>query len=228
MQIKCDKIYPCSKCVARGLGDLCEQEMVIVNGRLRGGGPDGVSRKPRTLAELGEENKTLQRKIATQEGAIRSLLSQLDEKTRAEREAKATPATLAIAPSALADLNSRASSMSPDPQPVDAGDRADYLAEVGKVFGLSADQDLPSGQQPVLLFTQASGQALASLRGLVPIRYSSALVQYHCNFLHWIHAVFHVPTFLEQHDTWLAGGQIEVSYDFYALCEDSSCTWGIV
>ncbi|KAK8870136.1 hypothetical protein IAR55_000706 [Kwoniella newhampshirensis] len=213
-KLKCDKVYPCSRCLARGLGDLCERETVIVNGRITGGGPDRPSRRQPTLAQVMEENKTLHRKVSTQEKVIRSLLDQVEG-----RASGALGGMQEVDESA--GPSSRASSV--DAEEKERGDdgRAEYLASVvGQVYGLSAGE-MAAGQQQPHLFTQPDAHTLDSLRMLVPTDISSALVRHHCNFLHWIHTVFHIPTFLDHHDRWIEdlrkGGRSNATYDYYAL-----------
>ncbi|KAL7418359.1 hypothetical protein Q5752_006817 [Cryptotrichosporon argae] len=215
-KVKCDKVFPCSRCVSRGLGDLCVQESVIVNGRLTGPNDRTVRRQP-TLPQLIEENKSLHRKLNAQEKIIRSLMDQVQQAQGGERVV--TPRTDEDDEGESTGSRSAASTPEPD---VRAGEfeRAEYLATMGQVFGLSG-KETPSGQQPNQLFTQPNANTLDSLRALVPLKHSPFLVRWHCQFLHWIHPVFHVPTFLREHDEWicaiLEGRAPERSYGYYAL-----------
>ncbi|WWD19948.1 hypothetical protein CI109_104421 [Kwoniella shandongensis] len=217
-KLKCDKVYPCSRCLARGLGDLCERETVNVNGRITGGGPSRTARRQPTLAEVMEENKSLHRKVSTQEKVIRSLLDQMEGGDGA-REASRVTTTRRINQSG--GSTSRASSIGLEDRVVGDEGGTEYLANVvGQVYGLSP-RETTAGQQQQHLFTQPGSHTLDSLRMLVPVDISSALVNYHCNFLHWIHTVFHIPTFLDQHNQWIGnlrkGARTDVTYDYYAL-----------
>ncbi|ORY35327.1 hypothetical protein BCR39DRAFT_596085 [Naematelia encephala] len=229
-KLKCNKVYPCQRCIARGLGELCQQETVLVNGRIIGGDSARTSRRQPTIAQLTEENKTLHRKVSAQEKVIRSLLDQSDgtsvkESNSAQGQQLVPRRESLDLESAKSESESRGPSSRASTAEAEAGaaeleERTEYLHTVGQLFGLSAT-DIVGRQEPSKLFGQSGVYTLEALCSLVPLDQSTALVRYHCNFIHWIHTVFHVPTYLREHDEWLSGiksGLGEVgTYDYYAL-----------
>ncbi|KAK4689048.1 hypothetical protein P7C73_g1061, partial [Tremellales sp. Uapishka_1] len=224
-KLKCDKVYPCSRCVARGLEELCEQETVMIKGHVTGGGHNSGTRRQPSLAQLSEENRILHRKVVAQENTIRSLRDQLGEVTVTRGSNRAQGIPQATASGYEADRESivqptRESSVDIEVAAAALDERAGYLGKMDQVFGLSG-QEMAEGEQPIHLFAQPGSHIFDSLRKLVLLDFSSALVRHHCNFLHWIHPVFHVPTFLEEHDQWIAsiqaGEPAPKTYGYYAL-----------
>ncbi|WVQ84275.1 hypothetical protein IAT38_006427 [Cryptococcus sp. DSM 104549] len=197
-KVKCDKVFPCSRCKQRGIGELCEQQTVIVNGRLTGGGFPSSGRKPPTLKELTVENKELHRRIAAQEKVIQNLLASGDRGSYGPGGGVDAPGPSGTVLNEV-DEQSRATTVEPDAVP--GLEQPDYLSIVRHLYGsLTGDEE-----EPKQIFTQASKTTLESLTMLVPIQYTDFLVRYHCNYLHWIHTVFHIPSFLAEHDEWIRG-----------------------
>ncbi|WRT66779.1 uncharacterized protein IL334_003742 [Kwoniella shivajii] len=69
------------RCIKRGIGEFCEQQTVIVNGKLIGSAGKTRPRRQPTLTELAEENKELHRKITAQEKIINALTKPRDDRS---------------------------------------------------------------------------------------------------------------------------------------------------
>ncbi|WRT68124.1 uncharacterized protein IL334_005099 [Kwoniella shivajii] len=213
-KVKCDKVFPCSRCVSRGLGDLCEQQTVIVNGRLTGGGKLPSQRAP-TLAQLMEENKVLHRRINAQEKTIKSLLTKFES----DQADLISQDHLDERSAHIEGERSRYTSAEPDINPEELG-KNDYLSTVNQIYGIEPKR-YNDAQQPAFTVNQTEAQTLNRLLCMVPVNFSAQLVRYHCQTLHWIHTVFHEPSFIREHDEWIAsiclGTPLVKAYDFYAL-----------
>ncbi|ODO11898.1 hypothetical protein I350_00682 [Cryptococcus amylolentus CBS 6273] len=156
------------------------------------------------MAELIEENKSLLRKVNAQQKIINAFsgdqgFSHADEL----RDPPFFPESAAYEPEQeVAE------------QDAERGEQPDYLFTIREVYGTAPES-------PKLIFTQDTEAARHSLLAIVPTQYSHYLVRHHCKVLHWIHAVFHIPSFLSTHDGWIASiqrGQLtDQSYDWLSL-----------
>ncbi|WVQ67471.1 uncharacterized protein L199_005671 [Kwoniella botswanensis] len=245
-KVKCDKVFPCSRCLSRGLGDLCEQQTVMVNGKITGGGRLPSQKVP-TLAQMVEENKALHRKVNAQEKTIQNLMKKFgneqdqdqdDDDDEVEGIEGRSGSTESQHQRDIGDTSSRyasldrerdmgrasAGTMEYDGEPEqEEMVRMDYLKHLSQIYGIESkkykeNENVP---QPYSSFKNNGIQSLEALLSTVPIAQSSQLVRYHCQTLHWIHTVFHEPTFLREHDEWIdsfrMGRPIVKSYDYYAL-----------
>ncbi|WWC62248.1 uncharacterized protein I303_104844 [Kwoniella dejecticola CBS 10117] len=256
-KVKCDKTFPCSRCVSRGLADLCEQQTVMVNGKVIGGGRMPSTKTP-TLAQLAEENKALHRRINAQEKTIHALLdkyridqqaetNELDAKQAllatvsldvGEHEAKSIYTSDEIAPatdisredgemseagsSGTGRSRSRRQSLEYEQeQEVEELEKVNYMSHVNQIYGMDARKDKDAGEGLIHISSYIGAITLDTLFSMVPVNCSSRLVKFHCDRLHWIHTVFHEPTFMQEHDEWINSminqTPIAKSYDFYAL-----------
>ncbi|TYJ52869.1 hypothetical protein B9479_006504 [Cryptococcus floricola] len=176
------------------------------------------------MAELIEENKSLRRKVNAQQKIINAVSGDQGSSHADEPRDQS--------------FYSESATYEPEQevaeQDAERGEQPDYLFTIREVYGtasesvleasphcLSDGAKLTPGKKPKMIFTQDTEAARRSLLAIVPTQYSHYLVRHHCNVLHWIHAVFHIPTFLSTHDGWIASiqrGQLtDQSYDFLSL-----------
>ncbi|WVQ71112.1 hypothetical protein IAR50_000637 [Cryptococcus sp. DSM 104548] len=143
-KVKCDKVFPCSRCTSRGLGHLCEQQTAIVNGQA--GESSRGSRKQPTVAELIEENKSLHRKVNAQQKIINSLSG-----GQAPEDGKGLRAKLFCPESTTSEPQQEAAE--PD---AERAEQPDYLFTIREVYGTAPGSILEATKQPVALSSQSS------------------------------------------------------------------------
>ncbi|RSH90709.1 hypothetical protein EHS25_009884, partial [Saitozyma podzolica] len=190
---------------------------VIVNGRLTGPAAPGLPRRQPTLPQLIDENKALHRKLFSQERLIATLIEQTEALSGNVPEApgqeeEASPSASPAQSTSELELKG---------EPSSDGAFTEYLGKLGLVFGMT-DEDSRENIQPTFPLLGAIGQhSLASVQSLIPVQHSALLVRWHCDYLHWIHPVFHVPGLLQEHDQWISalsrGEASERPYEFYAF-----------
>nr|XP_019046724.1 hypothetical protein I302_05478 [Kwoniella bestiolae CBS 10118]OCF25654.1 hypothetical protein I302_05478 [Kwoniella bestiolae CBS 10118] len=244
-KVKCDKVFPCSRCVSRGLGDLCEQQTVMVNGKITGGGRLPSAKTP-TLAQMIEENKALHRKINAQEKTIQNLMRKFEhEEDREEKQEQEEEDGLMNKEDYQYEVGQSGAGINRSPRlpslngengngvshaefehehehEHDEMGKSDYLGDVIRIYGIEPKRYKENeGFQLESPLSHSGGHSLDTLLAMVPLQQSSQLVRYHCQTLHWIHTVFHEPTFLREHDEWInsigVGRPIVKTYDYYAL-----------
>ncbi|ORY25044.1 hypothetical protein BCR39DRAFT_545047 [Naematelia encephala] len=208
-KVKCDKTFPCGRCVKRGLGDLCQQETRLVNSD-PSLSPSAVStrvtRRQPTYAELVLENKSLHRKIALQEAVVARLggseaasSAHVEEDWKLgsdnesiERDRHVRPRTKMMRGNGESEAVTNDDAAELD---VDERELLQTFKEVRNMtHSLGGGSLRPTSIDPTILTTLS----------LIPSQLSDYLVQFHCDVLHHVHCVFHKPTFLAQYQAWMA------------------------
>nr|XP_019007485.1 uncharacterized protein I206_07743 [Kwoniella pini CBS 10737]OCF46266.1 hypothetical protein I206_07743 [Kwoniella pini CBS 10737] len=202
----------------------------MVNGKVTGGGRMPSAKTP-TLAQLAEENKALHRRINAQEKTIHTLIERyrreqvIEDKMSMEIEGTSTHefrnlemmTSLSSVSGPVIGRSRRPSLDIDQEQEAEELEKVDYMSHVNQIYGMDGSKN--EGISHLSAYSGAI--TLDTLFNMVPIQYSSKLVKFHCDRLHWIHTVFHEPTFIREHDEWIssifARTPIIKSYDFFAL-----------
>ncbi|KPV76875.1 uncharacterized protein RHOBADRAFT_51860 [Rhodotorula graminis WP1] len=199
-KIKCDKVFPCKRCISKGIGDECRREVVQVKGRLVGADTNELPRREWSPADYQLENRALRRMIRNLTGKMPTeadLQAGFDEDPPSL--IPVVPATPSIGTSQLevdstiiaSDLTSIGIERPQDGRPTKRSRQASpdvsYLVPTSRGVSRSA--------------------RLHYLLSLVPVDQSRALVDLSLRLCGWIHGALHRIPYLEQHDRWLAAVQ---------------------
>ncbi|GAA6012662.1 hypothetical protein JCM10207_009073 [Rhodosporidiobolus poonsookiae] len=208
-KVKCDKTFPCKRCVEKGIADKCKREIVVVKGKVVGGENDDVPKRQYSLEDYEAENKALKKlvKKLTGQAVAEDLLGQLD----------VTPPS---APFPTPPISSSAGTALYSPPSVEkvrlAVEHHDMLSTDLTTVGMEDPATaMADGEKPTKRTREASpdisylvpfapgvtrSSRLRYLLSLVPLGQSRDLVTLCLRLTGWIHGVLHTPTFLEEHD----------------------------
>ncbi|SCV67752.1 BQ2448_5363 [Microbotryum intermedium] len=211
-QIRCNKEFPCSNCIARGISDQCHREPVVVRGHVVGGPQE---RLPLTVEQLNQENVALRKKVAAQERQINALL-RAQKATAKGGQGTPQAGGLASRPRSRegsysgfhdSPINNLSATSGAPPLSLTAIQSPGVLESCElDVLGLRdpKNQDAPfSSDGKSSLRSDIPSHHAIPLLDLVPIETSTFLVETHFRLLEWVHCVVHVPTFLQEHALWL-------------------------
>ncbi|OCF32461.1 hypothetical protein I316_05887 [Kwoniella heveanensis BCC8398] len=175
----------------------------IVNGEVPGSGADiRVSRREPTYAELVIENRSLHRKLALKEQAIAR--DQDSAPVEGDPVDGWTRSTSASRPCGSAEDDESGlyelapALMSPEEEAYRETDEQDVADSVNQV----RDMTHMMAGNPARLAT-ADHKTLTTL-SLINPRLSRYLVQFHSDTLHWVHCVYHKPTFMREYENWIS------------------------
>ncbi|WVQ92981.1 hypothetical protein IAU59_000044 [Kwoniella sp. CBS 9459] len=203
-KVKCDKTFPCTRCVKRGLGDLCHQETQIVNGEASSFNVgDRLTRREPTYAELVNENKALHRKLASQEQALgRGYRARSIEERPNHHRTRFSGRPIAVRLNdEETDDNDITASTCPTPEGEAAYRDADEQDGVDSVSQVRDMTHMMAGN-PARLAT-VDHKTITTL-SLINPALSHYLVQYHSDTLHWVHCVYHKPSFMREYEYWMS------------------------
>ncbi|SGY16808.1 BQ5605_C012g06998 [Microbotryum silenes-dioicae] len=210
-KIRCNKEFPCSNCIARGISDQCHREPVVVRGHVVGGPQE---RSPLTFEQLNQENVALRKKAAAQERQINALLRAQKQASKGGQAGTPQASALALRPGSREGSyagfhDSPISGLAPT-------SGAAPLTSIQPPGALeSCELDVLGLRDPKNHNAPFSSDGKSSLRSdipshhtvplldLVPIETSTFLVENHFRLLEWVHCVVHVPSFLQEHALWL-------------------------
>ncbi|GAA5885024.1 hypothetical protein JCM6882_007196 [Rhodosporidiobolus microsporus] len=226
-KVKCEKVFPCKRCIQKGIADSCKREVVQVKGKVVGGQNDeAIARRQFSIEDYESENKALRRMIRKLTGKA---------PTAAEiRSATESPSTAPVAPLPFFDPTPRPAT---EKTSLNVGEHQEMfstdLTTVGMepTAALTTDGDKlakrPREASPDLsyLIPFAPGVTRSSrlryLLSLVPIAQSRDLVTLSLRLVGWIHGVLLHDVFLQEHDEFLESlrrGELgEIRYEWLSV-----------
>ncbi|GAA6034995.1 hypothetical protein JCM8097_002134 [Rhodosporidiobolus ruineniae] len=204
-KVKCEKVFPCARCIKQGIADQCTREVVLVKGRVVGGEQDeAVARREFTLEDYVNENKALRRMLREAIAQKGSASAELD-----------VPLPPPINP-----LSGSSTSSPPRKPTLNIGEHKEVVASDLAMVGMEpaggfdeGEAKRPRAASPDVsyLIPFAPGVTRSSrlryLLSLIPLSQSRDLVARSLHLVGWIHGVLHTESFLREHDELLEAVQ---------------------
>ncbi|GAA5911044.1 hypothetical protein JCM8208_003967 [Rhodotorula glutinis] len=194
-KVKCEKVFPCKRCISKGIGDECRREVVQVKGRLVGADSSELPRREWSPADYQLENRALRRMIRNLTG---KMPTEADLQNGTDEDLPALPVVPATPSFSASQLD------------VDSTIIASDLTSIG----IEHPQDRPTRRSrqasPDVSYLVPTSHGVSRsarlhyLLSLVPVDQSRALVDLSLRLCGWIHGVLRRVPYLEQHDRWLA------------------------
>ncbi|GAA5829041.1 hypothetical protein JCM11251_004105 [Rhodosporidiobolus azoricus] len=228
-KVKCEKVFPCKRCITKGIADQCKREIVEVKGKVVGGQNDeAIAKRQFSIEDYDAENKALRRIIRKLTGKAPTALEISDAKMGSSAPLD-TP-SLAPLPSfdAARPLAEKTS--------LDMGESHELFSSDLTTVGMEPTSALNAGDRLAKRPREASpdisylipfapgvtrSSRLRYLLSLVPVAQSRELVATSLRLVGWIHGVLLHDVFLEEHDEFLENmrlGQLgEVRYEWLSV-----------
>lgn len=213
-KVRCDRQIPCSRCVARGIAELCKPEARRVRGKANVESAPKPTTNP-SYIELQEENKALLRKLAALQSVIDSTkLSPASQLTSSHGPTE-EPQVDGVSMSEGRSLEITGDAASETLDDVTDDGHLEILSSLAQLRGII------DWQPPTASSTPRNDDMLKQTLAIIEPAASTRLVEFHVTGLLWLHCSFHGPSFLETHQTWRLERELRVpaekSYDFLAL-----------